>query len=125
MKRFNKSDNNSNSSRFPFINANIWRSRLFAVNKRVCIRVLFICIVLYALLSITRQFFHQTVHINMMRKRPVTSRSGLKAEGNQFTLDDKPFTILSGAIHYFRVVPEYWEDRLRKLKAIGLNTVET
>ena len=49
----------------------------------------------------------------------------LKTEGNQFMLDGKPFQILSGAIHYFRVVPEYWEDRLRKLKACGLNTVET
>ncbi|MBD2870852.1 beta-galactosidase [Paenibacillus sp. IB182493] len=28
-------------------------------------------------------------------------------------------------MHYFRVVPEYWEDRLRKLKACGFNTVET
>ncbi|MDD5483917.1 MAG: beta-galactosidase [Kiritimatiellae bacterium] len=33
--------------------------------------------------------------------------------------------LLSGAIHYFRVVPEYWEDRLQKLKYLGLNTVET
>lgn len=32
---------------------------------------------------------------------------------------------MSGAIHYFRVVPEYWEDRLLKLKACGFNTVET
>ncbi|MFD2331680.1 glycoside hydrolase family 35 protein [Cohnella sp. GCM10020058] len=48
-----------------------------------------------------------------------------KIEGGQFRLDDKPLRILSGSIHYFRVVPEYWEDRLRKLKACGLNTVET
>src|SRR5699024_2810060 len=32
---------------------------------------------------------------------------------------------LSGGIHYFRTVPEHWEDRLLKLKALGLNTVET
>lgn len=42
-----------------------------------------------------------------------------------FLLDGKPVRILSGAIHYFRVVPEYWRDRLLKLKAMGLNTVET
>ncbi|MED5020849.1 beta-galactosidase [Paenibacillus chibensis] len=45
--------------------------------------------------------------------------------GSSFILDDQPIQILSGALHYFRVVPEYWEDRLRKLKALGLNTVET
>ncbi len=48
-----------------------------------------------------------------------------RIESNGFTLDDKPFRILSGAIHYFRVFPECWEDRLRKLKACGFNTVET
>lgn len=28
-------------------------------------------------------------------------------------------------MHYFRILPEYWEDRLLKLKALGCNTVET
>ncbi len=42
-----------------------------------------------------------------------------------FYLDGKPFQIISGGIHYFRVVPEYWRDRLEKLKAMGCNTVET
>lgn len=42
-----------------------------------------------------------------------------------FYLDGAPFRIISGAIHYFRVVPEYWQDRLEKLKALGCNTVET
>ena len=49
----------------------------------------------------------------------------LTTSGNEFLLDGKPFRILSGAMHYFRVVPEYWRDRLMKLKAFGLNTVET
>ena len=44
---------------------------------------------------------------------------------DNFYLDGKPFRIISGAIHYFRVVPEYWRDRLEKLKAMGANTVET
>lgn len=42
-----------------------------------------------------------------------------------FLLDGKPFQIISGSIHYFRVVPEYWRDRLEKLRAMGCNTVET
>ena len=42
-----------------------------------------------------------------------------------FWLDGNPFQIISGSIHYFRVVPEYWRDRLEKLKAMGCNTVET
>ena len=44
---------------------------------------------------------------------------------DDFYLDGNSFKIISGAIHYFRVVPEYWQDRLEKLKAMGCNTVET
>ena len=42
-----------------------------------------------------------------------------------FMIDGKKTKIISGAIHYFRVVPEYWYDRLSKLKACGFNTLET
>ena len=51
--------------------------------------------------------------------------SELSIRGKQFLLDGKPFTVISGAIHYFRVIPDYWEDRLKKLRACGFNTVET
>lgn len=44
---------------------------------------------------------------------------------DNFYLDGNPMQIISGAIHYFRIVPEYWRDRLEKLKAMGYNTVET
>ena len=44
---------------------------------------------------------------------------------DNFYLDGTPFKIISGAVHYFRIVPEYWRDRLEKLKAMGCNTVET
>lgn len=44
---------------------------------------------------------------------------------DHFLLNGEPFRILSGAIHYFRTVPEYWRDRLEKLKQCGFNTVET
>ena len=42
-----------------------------------------------------------------------------------FYINGNPFKIISGAFHYFRTVPEYWQDRLEKLKAMGCNTVET
>lgn len=49
----------------------------------------------------------------------------LEIKNASFYIDGKKTGIYSGAIHYFRVMPEYWEDRLLKLKAAGLNTVET
>lgn len=51
--------------------------------------------------------------------------NSFKINGNRFELNGKPFQVFSGAIHYFRCVPEYWEDRLLKLKLAGFNTVET
>jgi beta-galactosidase len=46
-------------------------------------------------------------------------------DDNNFLLYGKPFRVLSGALHYFRVLPELWDDRMAKLKAMGLNTLET
>jgi len=51
--------------------------------------------------------------------------TNLTVKGNTLLLDHKPIQLISGAIHYFRVVPGYWEDRLLKLKACGFNCVET
>ncbi|MET7994685.1 beta-galactosidase family protein [Amycolatopsis sp. NPDC005232] len=52
-------------------------------------------------------------------------RGGLTVSGEQFLLDGKPFQIISGAVHYFRIHPDQWRDRLERLRALGLNTVET
>ena len=47
------------------------------------------------------------------------------ATGDHFMLDGKPFQIRSGEMHFSRVPRPYWRDRLRKMKAMGLNTVAT
>lgn len=44
---------------------------------------------------------------------------------DEFYLNGEKIKIISGGVHYFRIVPEYWRDRLEKLKAMGCNTVET
>ncbi|UYV72288.1 GLB1L [Cordylochernes scorpioides] len=46
-------------------------------------------------------------------------------ENNVFLKDGQPFQYISGAIHYFRVPEDLWEDRLLKMRAAGLNTIET
>ncbi|AUG75854.1 beta-galactosidase [Kitasatospora sp. MMS16-BH015] len=47
----------------------------------------------------------------------------LTADG--FRLGDTPLRIISGGLHYFRVHPGQWADRLHKARLLGLNTVET
>ena len=44
---------------------------------------------------------------------------------SDFLLDGKPFRILSGALHYFRMHPDTWADRIEKARLMGLNTIET
>lgn len=51
--------------------------------------------------------------------------TGLNADQKYFLLNEKNITIFSGAFHYFRVHNSQWRDRLQKLRAAGLNTVET
>lgn len=42
-----------------------------------------------------------------------------------FMLDDKPFQIISGEMHYPRVPREAWRARMKMAKAMGLNTIGT
>lgn len=44
---------------------------------------------------------------------------------DDFYVNGEKIKIISGGVHYFRILPEYWEDRLIKLKKLGCNTVET
>ena len=63
---------------------------------------------------------------NLPKKGKLYESTGtLKFKDGKFILDGKPFRILSGAMHYFRVRPEQWKDRMLKMKAMGLNTLET
>ncbi len=44
---------------------------------------------------------------------------------NQFYKDGEPVKIISGAVHYFRNMPDTWRDIFKKMRALGCNTVET
>ncbi|MDO5739271.1 MAG: beta-galactosidase [Ornithinimicrobium sp.] len=54
-----------------------------------------------------------------------TGTPTLTVADGTFRKGGEPHQILSGALHYFRVHPELWHDRLQRLRALGLNTVET
>ena len=56
--------------------------------------------------------------------RPLNA-GGFEIGNGVFLLNGKPFQIVSGEMHYSRIPPEYWRDRLIKARAMGLNTVAT
>ena len=45
----------------------------------------------------------------------------LSVKNRKFYLDGEEFKIQSGSFHYFRALPEYWEDILTKIKEMGGN----
>ena len=49
----------------------------------------------------------------------------VEIKSGNILLDGVKTQIISGAIHYFRVHPDLWDDRLDKAVAFGLNTIET
>ena len=51
--------------------------------------------------------------------------SRITMDADHIYIDGKKTKIMSGAMHYFRIHPEYWRDRLLKLKELGCNCVET
>jgi beta-galactosidase len=58
--------------------------------------------------------------------RPANSRvSNFAIGAHDFLLDGEPYRVFSGALHYFRVHPDQWADRIRKAREMGLNTIET
>ncbi|CAI9114339.1 OLC1v1015047C1 [Oldenlandia corymbosa var. corymbosa] len=66
------------------------------------------------------EFIKDSTHI---RKRNHGPRFEIAED--KFWKDGEPFRIIGGDLHYFRVLPEYWEDRLTRAKALGLNTIQT
>ena len=42
---------------------------------------------------------------------------------DSFVKDGKPFNLRSGSLHYFRVPAAYWQDRMRRMQSLGLNSV--
>jgi beta-galactosidase GanA len=45
-------------------------------------------------------------------------------ENNRFYKDGVLHRVRAGEIHYARVPPEYWHDRLQRIQAMGLNTIQ-
>ncbi|WP_194927425.1 glycoside hydrolase family 35 protein [Catenulispora pinisilvae] len=48
----------------------------------------------------------------------------VESGGGRFLRGGREHRIVSAAIHYFRVHPQLWRDRLERLRAMGCNTIE-
>jgi beta-galactosidase len=62
--------------------------------------------------------------VTLLDGQSVASRRLTIANGH-FEFGGAPLQIVSGEMHYPRVPREYWRDRMRKARAMGLNTITT
>ncbi|WP_455972924.1 beta-galactosidase [Bacteroides congonensis] len=47
----------------------------------------------------------------------------IKLDGGTFNIDGKDVQLICGEMHYARIPHEYWRDRLKRARAMGLNTI--
>lgn len=53
------------------------------------------------------------------------SANDFRVENGKFLLNGKSIQLICGEMHYPRVPQEYWRDRMRRAKAMGINTIST
>ncbi|KAM0938187.1 putative beta-galactosidase [Dioscorea sansibarensis] len=84
-------------------------------------------LVLLSIVSLA-SFFPALPALSSPRRHLSKSKSGDRGfwiADDKFWKDGQPFQIIGGDLHYSRVVPQYWKDRLLRAKALGLNTIQT
>jgi len=52
-------------------------------------------------------------------------RNKVELKKGRLLINGEPFFIYSGEIHYFRIPKDKWQDRLKRAKETGLNTIST
>ena len=52
-----------------------------------------------------------------------SSKERIKIDGGTFNVDGKDVQLICGEMHYARIPHEYWRDRLKRARAMGLNTI--
>jgi beta-galactosidase len=71
-----------------------------------------------------REFLAAALTAALAKSQP-KSKSPLSWSGEQFLWNGKPHVFRSGEMHYPRVPREYWRDRMKKARALGLNAICT
>ncbi|XP_030490612.2 beta-galactosidase 17 [Cannabis sativa] len=110
----------------------IWSSKVSAMAKRRTTRLTLFVITFLSLVAfgifvpvfalLPPLSSHSTHHPTPIKK---VSAKKFEISADKFWKDGRAFQIIGGDLHYFRVLPEYWDDRLLRAKALGLNTIQT
>lgn len=73
---------------------------------------------LYIITTITLRFNHTlTLHDTI-------SHRSFHIADDRFFLNNQPIQLISGSIHYNRIHPDQWQDRLQRSLSMGLNAIQ-
>uniref|UniRef100_A0A6N2LI85 beta-galactosidase n=1 Tax=Salix viminalis TaxID=40686 RepID=A0A6N2LI85_SALVM len=75
--------------------------------------------------SLSHRHRHRHQHRKVVTSTVAVKPGSFEIDDDKFWKDGEHFRIIGGDLHYFRVLPQYWEDRLVRAKALGLNTIQT
>ncbi|WP_316793704.1 beta-galactosidase [Pedobacter frigoris] len=81
-------------------------------------------ILLVILLGIGLNAFAQSqTQDKSITKNSIITGGSFSLGKNEFLLNGKPFLIRAGEIHFPRIPREYWDQRIKLCKAMGMNTI--
>lgn len=63
-------------------------------------------------------------YLDIQKNKNGTRGLRINCDQNRFELDGEPFHYIAGEIHYFRIPYMLWNDRLYRLRAMGLNVAQ-
>ncbi|PON96156.1 Beta-galactosidase 1-like [Trema orientale] len=88
----------------------------------LCLVGLGVFVPVLALLPPLSSYSHNHHHHPILPYPKRVNSRKFEIADDKFWKDGQAFRIIGGDLHYFRVLPEYWDDRLLRAKALGLNT---
>lgn len=77
------------------------------------------------LMKISAKFLLLLLAIAPFQRSAAQAKHTFEIKDGAFMYDHQPIQIHSGEMHFARIPREYWQHRLRMMKAMGLNTVAT
>lgn len=83
-------------------------------------QLLFICLVLcsYIVFGQTNQ-----IALKNSNQSDIVTKGNFTLGNREFLLNGKPFLIRAAELHYPRIPKEYWDQRIKSCKAMGMNTI--
>lgn len=75
--------------------------------------------------DLTQKHFYESTTKNPLFHNFQNREFRIDYLNNQFLKDGEPFRFIAGSFHYFRALPETWRQKLRTMRAAGLNAVTT